>query len=88
VAGLGFATILPTTFATFMEHFGEGAERIVSLVFVSSTLGGATLPWCVGAVSARAGDLRAGLLVPVAACLAMIALQAAVLAALRRGRRP
>jgi fucose permease len=84
VAGLGFATILPTTFATFMEHFGERAERIVSLVFVSSTLGGATLPWCVGAVSARAGDLRLGLLVPVAACLAMVALQAGVLAILRR----
>ena len=87
VAGLGFATILPTTFATFMERFGERAERIVSLVFVSSTLGGATLPWCVGAVSARAGDLRVGLLVPVAACLAMVALQAGVLSVVR-DRRP
>ena len=77
-------TVLPTTFAIFMEHFGERADRVVSLVFASSTLGGATLPWCVGAISARAGDLRVGLVVPVAACVAMLALQAGVIAVTRR----
>ncbi len=86
VAGLGFATVLPTTFAIFLEHLGERADRVMSLLFVSSTLGAATLPWCVGAISARTGDLRVGLLVPVAACVVMLATQVGVLAVTRDRR--
>jgi fucose permease len=37
-------------------------------------LGGAVVPWAVGVVSTRFGSLQAGLLVPVASCVVMLAL--------------
>lgn len=80
LTGLGCAVIFPTTIAFFTEYFGERGDRIANLVFASAALGGATLPPCVGAVSGATDDLRRGLLVPVGACLAMLLVQAALLA--------
>jgi fucose permease len=45
-------------------------------MFSMGSLGGASMPWMVGFVSQRANSLRAGLLVPLAGSMAMIALVA------------
>ena len=73
-AGLGCSCIYPLLVAWMAEHFGEQARQIGSFVFALASFGGATMPWLVGFVSTRRGTLRAGLLVPLAACLIMIGL--------------
>lgn len=72
VCGLGFAAVYPVLIAWMTKQFGERARRIGNILFALSALGGATMPWLVGFFSTREGDLRAGLLVPVAACVAML----------------
>jgi MFS transporter, FHS family, glucose/mannose:H+ symporter len=72
VAGLGFAAVYPVLLAWMTKYFGERARRVGNVLFALASLGGATMPWLVGFVSARTGNLRVGLLVPVAACLAML----------------
>jgi len=51
--------------------YGVQARRFGSVIFATGSLGGATLPWLVGAISTHSGALRAGLEVPIAACVAM-----------------
>jgi fucose permease len=80
LAGLGFAPIFPTAFATFVRAAGAAAPRMSWIVLACANAGGAVIPWLVGAVSDAAGDLRAGLLVPAAACLVMLGTQWAVVA--------
>lgn len=72
VCGLGFAAVYPVLVAWMTKQFGERARRIGNILFALSALGGATMPWLVGFFSTREGDLRAGLLVPVAACVLML----------------
>jgi fucose permease len=43
-------------------------------MFALASMGGATMPWIVGATSTRVGSLRAGLLIPLAGCAAMFTL--------------
>jgi len=84
IAGLSFATLYPITVATLSRIYGSGAAQLGSFVFGMAALGGATLPWVVGLVSERLGSLRLGLLVPLAASVAMIGLHASITAAWRR----
>lgn len=72
VTGLGFAAIYPVLVAWMAKQFGERARRVGNILFALAALGGATLPWLVGFFSTREGDLRAGLLVPVALCVLML----------------
>ena len=72
IAGLGFAAIYPVLVAWMAKQFGERARRVGNLLFALSSLGGATMPWLVGFFSTRENDLRAGLLVPTAACVLML----------------
>ena len=72
VCGLGFAAVYPVLVAWMTKQFGERTRRIGNILFALSALGGATMPWLVGFFSTREGDLRAGLLVPVAACVLML----------------
>ena len=74
LTGLGFAAIYPVLVAWMAKHFGERARRIGSLMFALAGMGGAVVPWVVGFFSTRLGNLRAGLLVPVASCLVMLGL--------------
>lgn len=74
LTGLGFAAIYPVLVAWMAKHFGERARRVGSLMFALAGLGGAVVPWLVGLFSTHLGNLRAGLLVPVASCLVMLAL--------------
>jgi MFS transporter, FHS family, glucose/mannose:H+ symporter len=78
-AGLGFASIFPILVAWLVKAFGERSRRIASIMFALAAFGGATMPWFVGLTSTRTGSLRAGLLVPLAGCVAMFALITAML---------
>ena len=84
LAGIGFASIYPITVAQLPRVFGADATRVVGLVFMLAGLGGATMPWAVGLLSHNSGSLRLGLLVPLIGNLLMIALQFAVIVALKR----
>jgi MFS transporter, FHS family, glucose/mannose:H+ symporter len=72
--GLGLACIYPVLVAWMVGHYGDRARGIGTVMFALASVGGATMPWLVGFTSTRAGSLRAGLLVPLAACLVMMSL--------------
>jgi fucose permease len=83
IAGFGFATIYPMTVASLSRLYGGGSATVASFVFGMAALGGATLPWAVGRLSATLGSLRLGLLVPLIASLGMFGLHSAISAASR-----
>jgi FHS family glucose/mannose:H+ symporter-like MFS transporter len=74
LAGLGCAAIFPVYIAWLSRWYGARAARLGSLMFSMSSLGSAFGPWLVGFVSAHAGGLRIGLLVPLASAVAMMVL--------------
>jgi fucose permease len=74
VAGLGLAAIYPITISRLSQEFGAAAARAGSIMFTMANLGGASLPWIVGYSSNHFHDLRAGLVVPLAATVLMYAL--------------
>lgn len=74
LAGLGLAAVFPITIAELSRRFEGSASRFVGGMFALGGLGGATLPWLVGYVSNKFGNLRAGLWVPVAGCVILLAL--------------
>jgi FHS family glucose/mannose:H+ symporter-like MFS transporter len=82
LAGFGLSVVFPVSFALFTKELDRAATRAAGPVFVLAGLGGASLPWLVGVVSARTQNLRAGLMVPLAGCVAMLLLNAQ-----RRSRR-
>ncbi|MGB7789915.1 MAG: MFS transporter [Terrimicrobiaceae bacterium] len=82
LAGLGMAAVFPTTFAIFTRQFGSQASQLTGFVFVLGGVGGALVPWLVGCISARFGDLRMGLLIPLFCVASMIVLQIAIIRAL------
>lgn len=71
-AGLGLAPLFPLTISLFLSQAGE--TRNAGWVFAVAGFGGAVLPWLTGIVSTRAGSLRAGLLVTLAADAGMLLL--------------
>jgi MFS transporter, FHS family, glucose/mannose:H+ symporter len=73
-SGLGLAAIYPILIASMVKAFGERSRRIGAIMFALAGLGAAVMPWFVGLTSTATGSLRAGLLVPLAGCLAMFAL--------------
>jgi len=72
VAGFGLASVFPINIALLSQWFGEMAPRIGGMMFALSSLGGATVPWLVGALSSRFGSLRAGLTVPLLGSITML----------------
>jgi FHS family glucose/mannose:H+ symporter-like MFS transporter len=75
-AGLGFAGTYPILVAWLVKAFGERSRRIGAIMFALAGMGGATMPWLVGLMSTRMRSLRAGLIVPLAGCVAMFTLLA------------
>ena len=73
-AGLGFACIFPLLVSSLTEHYGKRARSVGSIVFALASLGGATIPWLVGFTSSHVGSLRAGLVVPLTACVVILCL--------------
>jgi len=74
LAGLGLAAVYPITISLLSRQFGTAASRVGSVMFVMANLGGACLPWLVGYSSTRLGTLKAGLMVPLAGGVSMLAL--------------
>jgi fucose permease len=72
VAGFGLASVFPINIALLSQWFGEMASRIGGVMFALSSLGGATVPWLVGALSSRFGSLRVGLTVPLLGSITML----------------
>ena len=85
LAGLGLAAVFPTTFAIFTRQFGRQASQLTGFIFVMGGMGGALIPWLVGLTSARFGDLRIGLLIPLFCVASMIVLQIVIIRALAPG---
>src|SRR6266850_6387170 len=72
MAGFGLASVFPINIAMLSQWFGEMASRVGGVMFALSSLGGATVPWLVGALSSRFGSLRIGLIVPLLGSIAML----------------
>jgi FHS family glucose/mannose:H+ symporter-like MFS transporter len=75
LAGLGLSSVFPITIAMLMRCFGSTGSRIAGSMFALAGLGGATLPWLVGFLSSRFGNLGVGLVVPLVGTLVMVLLQ-------------
>lgn len=76
VAGWGLAPIFPLILADMSRRVAPVAPGLMGPLFAMGGLGGATVPLLVGLTSTLSGQLRAGLLVPLAALLGMLTLQA------------
>jgi fucose permease len=72
LAGLGFSAVYPINVSLLSHWFGESTTRVSGAIFAIGNLGGAVLPWVVGAISTRLGSLRAGLTVPLCGALGML----------------
>ena len=72
ITGLSFATIYPITVARLSHHFGVAARSIGAFMFSLAALGPAIIPWLVGVTSHATGNLRAGMLLPLAATVILV----------------
>lgn len=73
LAGLGLAPVFPLLIALISHRLGPAAERWAGGIFALGGLGGGTLPWLVGFVSSRTGELKAGLMVPLVGAVVLLA---------------
>jgi fucose permease len=71
-SGLGLASLYPIYIAWLSKWFGTRARKVGGVMFALASLGASTMPALVGFVSQFAGNLRIGLLVPVAGCAVML----------------
>lgn len=86
IIGLGLGPIFANTLAYFLEHYGDGANRLSGLMFAAGGTGGAVLPLVIGEISDVTGSLRLALaLIPICACGMLLLL--AAMAYLRPSRR-
>src|SRR5438876_2409411 len=72
VAGLGLAAVFPINIAMLSQWFGEMASHVGPMMFALSSLGGATVPWVVGALASRFGSLSVGLTDPLLGSVVLV----------------
>jgi MFS transporter, FHS family, glucose/mannose:H+ symporter len=72
IAGLGLASVYPINVSLLSHRFEHISPRISGFIFAMGTLGGAVLPWIVGAISTRTGSLRWGFVVPLLGTITML----------------
>jgi fucose permease len=65
MAGLGLSSVYPITISMLAHWFGESAGRVGAALFPIGNLGGAVMPWMVGALSSRFGSLRWAFSIPL-----------------------
>jgi MFS transporter, FHS family, glucose/mannose:H+ symporter len=70
--GLGLSAIFPLLWALVTRSISALAPAAAGPLYASGGFGGAVMPWVVGAVSSAAGDLRAGLAVPLVALIVLV----------------
>ncbi len=61
IVGLGLAALFPITVAVLSRDLGENSQRLGGFFFAIGNMGGATIPFLVGAVSTQTHSLRAGM---------------------------
>jgi len=74
LAGFGLSAVFPINIAMIPVWLGDSGERAAGAMFALSSMGGATMPWMVGAVSNSFQSLSIGLCVPLLGSLAMVGL--------------
>jgi len=72
ITGFGLSSVFPINVSLLPHWFSDAATKLSGTIFSLGNLGGAALPWLVGAISTRFGSLRLGLLVPLAGSLLMV----------------
>jgi FHS family glucose/mannose:H+ symporter-like MFS transporter len=72
MTGLGFSSVFPINISLLPHWFGETTTRISGVIFATGNLGGAVLPWVVGALSTQFHSLRVGLGVPLVGAVGML----------------
>jgi fucose permease len=77
IAGLGLAAVFPITVAVLSRDLGENSQRLGGFFFAIGNMGGATIPFLVGAVSTQTQSLRAGMALPLVSMALMLAISAA-----------
>ncbi len=75
IAGLGSSAIFPTNMVRFARVFGPGATRQATPIFISGTLGAASISALVGFVSSSFGSLRTGILVVMVSAVLVLVFQ-------------
>ena len=83
-AGLGSSPIFPTHMVRFAKTFGPSATRNAIPIFIAGILGSASVSGLVGVVSTEFGGMSKGIVVILIAAVALIAIQAFLLASSRR----
>jgi fucose permease len=72
IAGFGLASVYPINVSLLSHWFDGISPRVSGFIFAMGTLGGAVLPWIVGAISTRTGSLRWGFTVPLLGSITML----------------
>ena len=72
LAGLGCAPQYPIFVTWLAQTFGRNSTWLSALFFGGAGVGGALLPWMMGAVGAETDSLRLGFVIPLLACTAMM----------------
>jgi FHS family glucose/mannose:H+ symporter-like MFS transporter len=72
LAGLGLASIFPISVSLLPGWFGNSARRASGPVFASGNVGGAVVPWVMGAMSTYCSSLRLAFSVPLIGAVAML----------------
>jgi fucose permease len=88
LAGLGLASIFPISVSLLPGWFGVSARRASGAVFASGNVGGAVVPWFVGALSTHTASLRTAFLVPLLGVSAMLVFYLTSNAGRRRADAP
>ncbi len=88
LAGLGLASVFPISISMLSHWFGGAATRVSGAIFAGGNLGGAVLPWLVGALSTHYGSLRAGFFVPLFGAISMLVVYVANGRPARRALEP
>lgn len=74
--GAGCAPIFPTTIAVLSQQFSEESLEKLGWMFAAGGLGGAVLPFFIGALSHATASLRTGMCILLVSELAMLAMHA------------
>ena len=74
LAGLGCAAIFPICITWLSRWYGARSVKMSGFMFSMSSLGSSGVPPLIGFVSAHAGGLRSGLMVPLACAVVMFGL--------------
>lgn len=74
LAGFGCAAVFPIYITWLSRWYGSKSVHMSGIMFSMASLGSTGMPWFIGFVSAHAGGLRSGLMVPLTCAVIMFGL--------------